>query len=326
MFGWIGTPPRSIDLIDSRGDLSDPTIDSVWDTLLREYRVDLPAGVYRFEITYGGSWIYDANTNKIVPSTTSSPIKTKLIDYDQLSAGPVVLRFSPDTTDRYWAISSIKIARRSPPVVLPPPTLSYRWDFNAANHLTQPGYTPVPERTYYSQQTGFGWQIPNDLTSTIPTSSAPKESDWADRSLPTGLDATTVQGGSLQSLLRDGQRHLKPRNFRVDLPDGDYSVTVTVGGPEIVPDVDIYVVNEANQGVQNISTGVREFKRVNFVATAINGILILRFESSNPTTEWVVNAIEIQNYTKPTLHRRTRFDSTGSIHSVLYPWNGNSQR
>jgi hypothetical protein len=300
MFGWIGTPPRSIDLIDSMGYLSDPTIDSVWDTLLREYRVDLPAGVYRFEITYGGSWIYDANTNKIVPSTTSSPIKTKLIDYDQLSAGPVVLRFSPDTTDRYWAISSIKIARRSPPVVLPPPTLSYRWDFNAANHLTQPGYTPVPERTYYSQQTGFGWQIPNDLTSTIPTSSAPKESDWADRSLPTGLDATTVQGGSLQSLLRDGQRHLKPRNFRVDLPDGDYSVTVTVGGPEIVPDVDIYVVNEANQGVQNISTGVREFKRVNFVATAINGILILRFESSNPTTEWVVNAIEIQNYTKPT--------------------------
>jgi hypothetical protein len=166
--------------------------------------------------------------------------------------------------------------------------------------LNQPGYTPIAERTYYTQQTGYGWQIPNDLISLTPSSTAPKESDWGDRSLPSGVDATTVQGGNFQSLLRDGQKHLKPRNFRVDLPDGDYSVTVTVGGPEIVPDVDIYVVNEAKQGVQNISTGVREFKRVNFVGTASNGILILRFESSNPATEWVVNAIEIQNYTKPT--------------------------
>jgi hypothetical protein len=300
MFGWLGTPPRSIELIDSSGSLADPTIDSVWDTEIREYRVDLPAGAFRFEITYGGSWIYNATTNKIVPSTTANPIKTKFIDYDNLSAGPVVLRFFPDTTDRYWSISSMKIARRSAPVVQTPPALSYKWDFNAANHLTQPGYTPVAERTYYTQQTGYGWQIPNDLISLTPSSTAPKESDWGDRSLPSGVDATTVQGGNFQSLLRDGQKHLKPRNFRVDLPDGDYSVTVTVGGPEIVPDVDIYVVNEAKQGVQNISTGVREFKRVNFVATASNGILILRFESSNPATEWVVNAIEIQNYTKPT--------------------------
>jgi len=300
MFGWLGTAPRSIDLIDSQGVLPDPTTDSVWDTQPREYRIDLPAGSYRFEITYGGSWIFDANTNKVVSSTTSSTIKTKLVDYDNLNAGPVVLRFAPDTTDRYWLISSMKISRRTAPVIPTPPAVNYKWDFNAASNLTQPGYTPVAERTYYTKQTGFGWQIPNDLISLTPTSSAPTESTWGDRSMPMGVDAATVQGGTLQSLLKDGQKHLKPRNFRVDLPDGDYSVTVTVGGPEIVPDVDIYVVNEARQGVQNISTGVREFKRVTFVATAINGILILRFESSNPASEWVVNAIEIQNYAKPT--------------------------
>jgi hypothetical protein len=103
----------------------------------------------------------------------------------------------------------------------------------------------------------------------------------------------------VQSLIRDGQKHKLARDFRVDLPNGDYSVTVTVGGPAIVPDVDIAVVNQPSQFVANISTGVREFKRVNLRATVTDGVLLLRFSTSDPNAEWVVNAIEIQSYTTP---------------------------
>ena len=178
-------------------------------------------------------------------------------------------------------------------------SISHRWDFNASNNVTQSEYTGVASQHAYTPEIGFGWQIPNDLYAKNPGSVAPKESEWADRTLPSGFDATTVQGGLVQSLVRDGHKHKLARDFRIDLPNGDYSVTVTVGGPAIVPDVDIAVVNQPSQFVANLSTGVREFKRVNLTATVTDGVLLLRFSTTDPIAEWVVNAIEIQSYTAP---------------------------
>jgi len=387
MYGWLGTAPRTIDRSDQRGTESGLISDGVWDTKAREFRMDLPQGNYQFAVTFGDQWQYDSISDLLVPGTSMNPLKTTYIEYLNRDAGPVVLRFQPDSIDGYWAIASMDVRRMETvvkkPLTLTPnsnntqvaisasnlpagvytisairgeitnpdvdPTLlgvqvlvgangilqanakrnsssgtitvradhihgaarldgiqaqsstsiSHRWDFNASNNLTQSEYTGVASQQAYTPEIGFGWQIPNDLYAKNPGTAAPKESEWADRTLPSGFDATTVQGGLVQSLVRDGHKHKLARDFRVDLPNGDYSVTVTVGGPAIVPDVDIAVVNQPNQFVANISTGVREFKRVNLTATVTDGVLLLRFSTSDPNAEWVVNAIEIQSYTAP---------------------------
>ena len=181
------------------------------------------------------------------------------------------------------------------------PSVNLRLDLNGATSQTQAGFIALPEKTWYTPTRGYGWQNPLDTSYSIRGGvlSPPTESQWADRTFPAAFDQTNIIGTTLVGLLRDGQKQTTTREFRTDLPDGTYTVTVTVGGPAAMSDIDIGVVNQPNQGIANISTLANEYKRINFNATATSGRLILTFASSIERSEWAVNAIEIRNLLAP---------------------------
>ncbi|MEK0427258.1 MAG: hypothetical protein RJB11_3349, partial [Planctomycetota bacterium] len=181
------------------------------------------------------------------------------------------------------------------------PAVNLRLDLNSNSVQTQTGYIGVPERTWYNPTRGYGWQNPLDITfSTVAGKNAPpKESQWTDRTPPSGFDQTNLIGTSLTSLLRDGQKQSTAKDFRTDLPDGVYSITVTVGGPAAITDLDILVIDRPLEGIPNITTAAGEYKRISFNATAVQGRLILSFASSIAKSEWAINAIEIRNLVNP---------------------------
>ena len=190
-----------------------------------------------------------------------------------------------------------------------------KFDFNGSTSQTQTGYIAVPERTWYSPSRGYGWQNPLDTAFSIIGGNAapPRESQWTDRTTPTSFDQTNLIGTSLTNLLRDGHKQTSTKEFRTDLPDGDYNITVTVGGPVAQADLDIKVVDQATQGIDNVSTLAGEYKRIDFIATATKGKLILQFSSSIARAEWFVNSIEIRNNASPVdiiLSGGSLFDAT----------------
>jgi Ca2+-binding RTX toxin-like protein len=248
----------------------------------------VPVGMYTVDLDKGVIGVPDAD-----PSMLGHQV---YVNSNGLLDIPYTLSSATGTID-ITATHAQGIAQYSATYYNSAPSVNLRLDLNGSTSQTQAGYIALPEKTWYTPARGYGWQNGLDTTYSIDRGAIapPKESQWADRTWPSAFDQTSLVGTTLTSLLRDGQKHSSTKEFRTDLPDGVYAVTVFVGGPTAMSDMDISVVDQPTQGIANISTLANEFKRVTFNATATGGKLTLSFSSSIARADWAVNSIEIRD-------------------------------
>jgi hypothetical protein len=248
----------------------------------------VPSGMYTVDLDKGIIGVPDADSSMLGHQVYVN--STGLLDI------PYTLSSATGTID-ITATHAQGIAQYSATYYNSAPSVNLRLDLNGSTSQTQVGYIALPEKTWYTPARGYGWQNPLDTTYSTDRGAIapPKESQWADRTWPSAFDQTSLVGTTLTGLLRDGQKHSSTKEFRTDLPDGVYAVTVFVGGPTAMSDIDISVVDQPTQGIANISTLANEFKRVTFNATATGGKLTLSFSSSIARADWAVNSIEIRD-------------------------------
>ena len=101
--------------------------------------------------------------------------------------------------DANWVITAITIEVGLPPSL---PTEG-SFDFGTVGSPVESGYTQVTESTVYSVGSGYGWAATSGLAS-------------RDRTAPNDLNRDFVFSSA-------------EKTFNVDLANGDYTVTVTLG-------------------------------------------------------------------------------------------------
>ncbi|HVN15907.1 MAG TPA: NBR1-Ig-like domain-containing protein [Anaerolineales bacterium] len=184
---------------------------------------------------------------------------------------------SPVGDRALWGNPIISRAGVTPPpvTVTPYPTGGYNYDFGTSSSALASGYNRVTETTAYTSG-GFGWTDTSTLESRDRTSSSdPLRRDF-------------VMSSSAA------------RTFRVDLPNGSYLVTVTMGDNDYAHDNMIVKANGVTV-LSNVSSAAGSFAVNSFNVTISSGSLSLEFSDgggSDPT--WVVNALTISPTTPPT--------------------------
>jgi len=184
----------------------------------------------------------------------------------------VISAYGSPTGDRaLWGNPIIARAGGTPP---PPPPTGYKYDFGTATSPLASGFSRVIETTAYASG-GFGWTDTSGLES-------------RDRSaLADDLKRDFVMHGSAA------------RTFKVDLPNGSYSVNVTMGDNDFAHDNMIVKANGTTvlTGVNSAAGG---FAVNTFSVTVSGGSLSLEFSDSggaDPT--WVVNTLSITSTSPP---------------------------
>jgi fibronectin type 3 domain-containing protein len=148
------------------------------------------------------------------------------------------------------------------------PAATYKYDFGTGSSNLAGGYTRVTEATVYSAG-GFGWVDATGLES-------------RDRSGPDDLNRDFVMSSSAA------------RTFKVDLPNGNYSVSITMGDNDFAHD-NMMVKANGITVLPDVDTAAAAFAVNTFNVTITGGSLSLEFSDgggSDPT--WVVNAITIK--------------------------------
>ncbi len=156
----------------------------------------------------------------------------------------------------------------------PPPSTPYSYDFGTSSSPVASGYTRVTETTGYFSG-GYGWTDTSSLNS-------------RDRGAPDDLRRDLVQNDSSSA-----------RTFRVDIPNGTYNVTLTMGDQTNAHDNMIVRANGTTM-LGDVDNAVGSFAVNTFSITVSGGSLQLEFSDaggSDPT--WVVNALTISSTTTP---------------------------
>lgn len=141
------------------------------------------------------------------------------------------------------------------------PTLLKKFDFGTPTSSVQGGYTKVSSDTAYSAETGYGFADISKVTSQDRSTSDSLKSDFI---------STTET------------------SFNVDLPNGDYVVTVIAGDNEETTNVGIKAENI--QKVQNAAVLKGDFIEREFEIALIDGQLNFEFTGTNPK----VNGLTIE--------------------------------
>jgi len=144
----------------------------------------------------------------------------------------------------------------------------YKYDFGTASSPVSTGYTRVTETTVYAAG-GFGW-----------------------------TDASTLESRDRSALADDLKRDLvlsssAPRSFKVDLPNGNYSIATTMGDNDYAHDNMIVKANGVT-ALADVDNALGAFTANTFTATVSGGSLTLEFSDAggaDPT--WVVNGLTI---------------------------------
>ena len=175
-----------------------------------------------------------------------------------------VLATGSSTGDR--ALWSNPIIARAGPT--PPAPYARNFDFGTSTSALATGYTRVTESTAYT--TGaFGWTNTSGLES-------------RDRGAPSDAlkrDLVTSSAGA--------------RTFKVDLPNGNYAVTVTMGDNNSRHDNMVVKVNGTTV-LGDVDTAAGAFSVNTFNATVSSEALSLEFSDAGGTdSAWVVNGVAI---------------------------------
>ncbi|MCS6851404.1 MAG: NHL repeat-containing protein [Gemmataceae bacterium] len=220
----------------------------------------------------GGQTPFSVGGEFVDPVALAFDIDGSLLVVDASSRGGSVIRIAAGNGSQSvvsfggWLVSPRGIALM-PNASLP----TRRFDFNAASQVTMPGYTAVRGTDTYSPARGFGWVAP----------------------------AGELDRGGPDALLRDGHRG-GTNDFRVDLPNGNYQVTVVLGDLGAIRDtVSVGVIGGLGTGPVAVATGPGNgrspFFAGHFPAAVTAGFLALRFDGTGGVDpEFVVTALEIR--------------------------------
>lgn len=196
-------------------------------------------------------------------AATGSPVGDRAlwvgpIIYNAGSVTPPTATFTPTPT---------ATATASPTPVTPVPS-SYKYDFGTASSPVAAGFTKATEATAYSAG-GFGW---TDLT---------------------GLESRD-RAALADDLNRDFVMHSSAaRTFKVDLPNGNYSVSLTMGDTDYAHDNMVVKANGATV-LADVDNALGAFTSNTFNVTVSGGSLAFEFSDgggADPT--WIVNAVSI---------------------------------
>jgi len=164
------------------------------------------------------------------------------------------------------------------PYAAPEQSAPLRFDFGISGSPVQPDFLPVIPQTTYSATRGYGW-------------------------------TTRVAGANRQdpnmSALRTDLNYAKDATFRVDLPDGNYSVRVYHSNPKyhgvttyIADNFRVYAEGAVQYTIANIPAGTTDIRT--FTVTVTDGALDIRFQDFGGWDgNFVVSGIEISAGTLP---------------------------
>ena len=156
----------------------------------------------------------------------------------------------------------------------PPPPNARNFDFGTSTSPVAPGYVRVTEATAYTAG-AFGWTSASNAQS-------------VDRSSqPDALKRDFVMSGT------------SAPTFRVDLPNGNYAVTVTMGDQDAAHD---NMVVKANGMVMlsDVDTAAGTFAIRTFNVAVSAGMLNLQFlDAGGIDSVWVVNGVSITATSQP---------------------------
>jgi fibronectin type 3 domain-containing protein len=244
----------------------------VQSTTEHTFNVDLENGDYTVTITIGDQSythdnidVYAEDTLKIDDLNAAAGSFMEMAFGVTITDTQLNLEILDDGgTDTNWAITALTVETGSPP---PPPTEGY-FDFGTTGSPVETDYTQVTETTLYSSTQGYGWTSTSGLSS-------------RDRGTPNNLNRDLVQSTTEHS-------------FNIDLENGDYTVTITIGDQDYAHDnIDVYVedVLEAD----NVNSAAGTFQQGTKVITVSDGQLNLRILDDGGTDlNWVLNAITIE--------------------------------
>jgi len=170
------------------------------------------------------------------------------------------------------------------------------------------GWTPVTVDSTYTQDRGFGWTSRNQMTAVDDGRPDPLHGDYIRNRDPAEFLDYPARGEGNRQFKVDAPP-LSPAEFRVDLANGEYLVTVVVGAYE-APGVGS-VSAEGEVAVTYVSANDRPvllgkpirigyFDNHAFPVRVTDGQLRLRFSGPNVgpfyhnTIEWLVNGLVIQ--------------------------------
>lgn len=204
----------------------------------------------------------------------------------------VISAFGTPSGDRaLWGNPIIARAGGTPP---PPPPTGNKYDFGTSSSPVASGYLRVTEATAYSAGS-FGW-----------------------------TDLTGLESRDRSALADDLKRDLvlsssAARNFKVDLANGSYSVSVTMGDNDFAHD-NMVVKANGTTVLADVDSATAGFAVNTFSVTVSSGNLALEFSDSggsDPT--WVVNTLSITSSTPPTSQPPANCDRAQFISDVTVP-------
>ncbi len=172
----------------------------------------------------------------------------------------------------------------------PPLPGARNFDFGTSTSPVAPGYVQVTEATSYTAG-AYGWTAPSHAES---------------------RDSSTLSDALRQDFVMSGT---SAPTFRVDLPNGNYAVTVIMGDPDAAHD---NMIVKANGRVMlaDVDTAPMSFAVNTFIVTASSGTLTLQFlDAGGVNSVWVVNAVSIV----PTSQPPTACDRAQFIADVTVP-------
>jgi fibronectin type 3 domain-containing protein len=184
------------------------------------------------------------------------------LNSEVLTPGQVFQNYS-DGTYQLSALSlALGVGYQPVPIVAP----TFQFEFGTKTSPFASGYTAVNEGTTYNATLGYGWQSGTVLSR---VDSAP--------------GVTTIQGA---------YDYTTNATFGVNLPNGTYNVTLTMGDSGFLHDLQGVFL----QGIQvaSVTTQAGQFNIAGFTATVTNGQLVLELKDlggSDPNV--VINSLTI---------------------------------
>jgi fibronectin type 3 domain-containing protein len=281
-YGWDGTVGLGS---RDRGGPNNLQRDLVFSGTDHTFNVDLANGQYKVTLTIGDNSythdlidVYAENVLQVNHLTVSAGTFSGRVFIVTVGDGQLNIRFhDAGGSDPNWVINAIKIEPFVP--------IAQLFDFGTGSSPVESGYVQVTESTAYSAVSGFGWDGTAGLGS-------------RDRGAPDNLQRDLVFSGT-------------DHTFNVDLANGQYKVTLTIGDNSYTHDlIDVYA--EGVLQVNHLTVNAGTFSTQVFTVTVADGQLSIRFhDAGGSDANWVINAIKIEQ--APTT---TRFDF-GTVSSPL---------
>lgn len=266
-YGWADT----VDL-DSRDRGAPDSLrrDFVFSSSNRTFNIDLPNGKYMVVIIIGDNSyshdridVYCEGTLVVNDLCVEKGYLAEVAFLAEVSDNQLEIMFCDDGgANAHWVVNSIHVKTTF--------DLRLKFDFGTSSSPVEDGYVRVTPTTAYLPSTSYGWSDITDL--------------WSrDRGAPDALRRDLVFSSS-------------DRTFNVDIPNGQYQVTLIVGDQNYMHDkIDIYA--EGVMVVDDLNVSAGTFTEITFTVTVSDGQLNATFhDDGGADANWVINALTIDSF------------------------------